>query len=103
MSKGKTAVQAAHASVTAFMVARIKVPEIADRWFNQGQKKVALRAESLDELLSLKEKAEKVNLPVALIRDMGLTELEPGTITALGIGPERNEKIDLVTGHLKLL
>ncbi len=103
MSKGKTAVQAAHASVTAFMEARKTVPQIADLWFKKGQKKVAVRVNSLDELIELMNKAKSMNLPYALISDMGLTELEPGTVTALGIGPERSEKIDLITGHLKLL
>jgi len=32
-----------------------------------------------------------------------LTEIEPGTITVLGIGPAKDTQIDKITGHLKML
>lgn len=83
--------------------ARAKKPEWLEEWLAEGQKKVVLRIGSLEELFELEEKAEALGLPTALITDRGLTELEPGTITCLAIGPAPSDLIDRITGHLKLL
>ena len=98
MSAGKIAAQVAHASVEAWKKADKK---IRDAWEREGAKKVVLQAQNEKELLELKKKSGK--LPTALIRDAGLTEIPPGTITCLAIGPAREEEIDKLTGSLKLL
>ena len=41
-------------------------------------------------------------VPYFAVKDFGLTELEPNTLTCIGIGPELNEKIDKITKSLKL-
>lgn len=103
MSKGKIAAQAGHAAVSAAEYARKNRPEWWSPWINEGQCKIAVKVSSEQEILELEKKARNVNLPIALIVDRGLTELPPETITCLGIGPAPSNKIDVVTGNLRLL
>ncbi|AEH61419.1 Aminoacyl-tRNA hydrolase [Methanosalsum zhilinae DSM 4017] len=100
LSKGKLAVQVAHAAVSAMQWAD---RDAIEKWKRGGQKKVVLRVATLKEMFELREEARRKNLPVALIQDAGLTQVEPGTVTVLGIGPADAEVLDRVTGHLKLV
>ncbi len=103
MGTGKLAAQVAHASLLAAEKSKSLNKELFKRWFESGQAKIVLKVHSLDELLSIKEKAERLDLPVEIVQDKGLTQLPEGTITCLGIGPADEELIDRVTGDLKLL
>ena len=103
MSRGKIAVQVAHGSVSSAEQARVLKQDIWKAWLREGQKKVAVKVSSDEDLIDLRRKAVSHSLPHALIRDAGMTELPPGTITVLGIGPAKAEIIDEVTGDLKLL
>ena len=103
MSKGKLAVQASHASVSALEEARKSHRDWVRSWLDEGQKKVVAKVKDLESLKKLEKLADEVGLPSALIEDRGLTELPPGTITALGIGPAPDELMDRVTRDLPLL
>ena len=103
MSRGKIAVQVAHGALCAAERARVTRQDVWKSWINEGQKKVAVKVASVNELLDLERLAIVHRLPNALIRDAGMTELPPGTITVVGIGPALSEEIDRVTGSLKLL
>ncbi len=103
MSKGKLAAQVAHASVIAAFKTYRDKREWFDAWWSSGQKKIVLKASSVEELLKLVDEARRRNLPVAVVRDAGLTELPPGTLTAIAIGPAPSRLIDEITGRLKLL
>ncbi|MGB9730337.1 MAG: peptidyl-tRNA hydrolase Pth2 [Thermoprotei archaeon] len=103
MGKGKLAAQVAHAAVLAAEICRNTRPFWHKEWMNEGQKKIVVKVNNLDELLKIKETAEAKGLPTALIQDAGLTQLEPGTITTLGIGPAPKDLLDPITRHLKLL
>jgi peptidyl-tRNA hydrolase, PTH2 family len=100
MNKGKIASQCAHASIASFLKAN---EEDRREWISEGMKKVVLKVSSEGEIESLFRLAKKERLPAEIIVDAGLTQIEPGTVTSLGIGPSNDEKIDRITGKLKLL
>ena len=103
LSKGKTAVQAGHAAVSAAEETRKHRKEWFEAWLFEGQRKIAVKVKSEKELLKLEEEVKELALPCALIVDKGLTEIPPNTITCLGIGPAPSEKVDKLTGGLPLL
>jgi PTH2 family peptidyl-tRNA hydrolase len=103
LSKGKVAAQAGHAAVSAAEEARKRRREWWSEWIEEGQRKIAVKVKSEKELLQLEQQAKELGLSCALIVDRGLTEVPPGTITCLGIGPAPAEKVDKITGMLSLL
>ncbi|MDP8012388.1 MAG: peptidyl-tRNA hydrolase Pth2 [Thermoplasmata archaeon] len=102
ISRGKLAVQVAHASVECAMKTYLNKREIFENWYKEGQKKVVLKVKNLNDLFLLREKAYGFGIYACLIQDAGLTEVPPGTITVLGIGPEKENLIDKITGSLPL-
>jgi len=104
MGKGKVAAQVAHAALDAAETARHKHPDWYDSWREQGQAKVVVKSDGGEgALIGLQKQARSLGLPSSLIQDRGLTQVEPGTTTCLGIGPGPSGEIDKVTGKLKLL
>lgn len=99
LGKGKMAAQASHASLDAYKKASYLNKKI---WELKGQKKVVLKAESEKEILALFNRAREEKTKPALIRDAGHTQIPAGTITAIAIGPDKDNIIDKITGHLKL-
>jgi PTH2 family peptidyl-tRNA hydrolase len=103
MSKGKIAAQVAHAAVASFYNTLLEKRDIALRWLDEGQPKIVVKVSNLSELKNIMREAEERGIITTLIRDAGHTELEPGTVTCLGIGPDYSDLIDEVTGELPLL
>jgi PTH2 family peptidyl-tRNA hydrolase len=103
LSKGKVAAQAGHAAFSAAEEARKHHKAWLDSWLSEGQCKIAVKVRNEKELLELEKQAKELALPNSVIVDRGLTEIPPGTITCLGIGPAPAEKIDRITGNLPLL
>ena len=100
LPKGKLAAQVAHASLEA----ALKSPRfVMEEWRAEGGKKVVLKVADLSELKKFEALARKEKLLSALITDAGHTTVPAGTVTCLGIGPDSEERIDRVTGQLKIL
>ena len=103
LTAGKAAVQVAHAAVDLVELARSRSPADLAEWKRQGQRKIALVASSLSEMEDIAHRARGRHLPTVLVQDAGLTEVPPGTVTVLGIGPGAAAAIDALTGSLPLL
>jgi PTH2 family peptidyl-tRNA hydrolase len=100
LDKGKLAAQVAHGSLEAFKKADVRSQE---EWESEGSKKVVVKIDTLKDMMEIKDKVKSLHVPYAVIRDAGKTQLNPGTVTVLGIGPAPSEMIDPVTKDLKLL
>jgi PTH2 family peptidyl-tRNA hydrolase len=100
MSCGKRCAQAGHAAIGAYNGAD---KSLQKAWLTEGQKKVVLKANDERTLFELKVLAERAGISHSLIQDAGMTEIPPGTITALGLGPAKSEDLDKITGNLTLL
>ncbi len=90
LSRGKLAVQVAHAAIIGYLKSD---SSLRRRWLDEGQKKVVLKVKNLEELLGIKHKAESLGLTTGIVQDAGLTEIPPGTITAVVIGLMRKGKL----------
>jgi PTH2 family peptidyl-tRNA hydrolase len=103
MGKGKIAVQVGHATITSAETTRKRHPDWWNNWFNEGQRKVVVKVNSESDLDQLRRKAEEMGIAAEIIHDSGLTQVEPGTSTCVGIGPAPAELVDKITGDLPLL
>lgn len=120
MRKGKMMAQASHASMKVFFdlgylsrmpgnppgTPRLEIylTEPMAEWVQGKFAKIVVGCNSLEELLELERQAKEAGVPRALIQDSGRTEFHGvPTYTALAIGPDYPEKIDPITGGLRLL
>ena len=99
MGRGKLAAQVAHASLSAYESAD---DSAQSEWKSGGQKKVVLKGSGKSQLQELADQARREGLAFSLIQDAGHTQLESGTVTALAVGPGREDVVDRVTGELSL-
>jgi PTH2 family peptidyl-tRNA hydrolase len=119
MRKGKMVAQGAHASLKAILdeglvensdlngqwYFHLSLRENALReWIEGSFKKVCVSVDSEEQLIDLYNKAKERGMICSLILDSGLTEFDGiATYTAVAIGPDYDDKIDELTGNLKLL
>jgi PTH2 family peptidyl-tRNA hydrolase len=103
MGRGKLAAQAAHASLMSYFEAEKADKHIAKEWLDSGEKKIVLKVSNEEALVKLYNAFKFKKVPCALVSDAGMTQLPPGSKTALGIGPWYSDKINEFTSGLKLL
>ena len=76
MGKGKLAAQASHASVSAFIKTQAKDKSLASAWLSEGQKKITLKVNSEEELLSLSKIPRNTSLLKQFLRGIKIAKLE---------------------------
>ncbi|KAH8903967.1 PTH2-domain-containing protein [Coniochaeta sp. PMI_546] len=111
MTKGKIAAQCGHATLACYKTLlqdSQKNPagpaaKLLKRWERHGQAKIAVQTKSQDEMLELMGKARSLGVTAEVIADAGRTQIDPGSLTVLGVGPAPKSVVDKITGHLKLL
>ncbi|KAI0428991.1 PTH2-domain-containing protein [Xylaria sp. FL1042] len=111
MTKGKIAAQCSHATLACYKTlsrTAARQPtsaeaKILQRWERLGQAKIAVQVKSQDELLTLMGKARSLRITAEVIQDAGRTQIDPGSLTVLGVGPAPKSLVDQITGGLKLL
>lgn len=114
MRKGKIAAQVAHASMKVFFdygdwvdtnsFEIANIPHNMVEWMKGAFTKIVVGVNSEEEIYNLAKKATELDIPHAVIVDNGFTEFHGNkTTTCIAIGPEDSEKIDKITGDLKLI
>ena len=102
LSKGKAAAQACHAALSCALAAQKKHASEFSSWNSAGQKISVLKVDGERDLFEFKAIAERQGITCSIVCDAGRTEVEPGTYTCLGIGPEKQSVLDKITGDLKM-
>lgn len=101
MRRGKEIAQGAHASMLSLVTH--KHDHRMKRWLKGPFTKIAVCIESEEELHALIQKANLEHYIVAPIVDSGKTEFKGlPTLTCAAFGPDTKERMDALTGHLKL-
>ena len=119
MRKGKFVTQGGHGIVKVFFdratitpnddtkfpyMMHIPITQPEYDWKEGIFKKIAYSVNSEQELFDIQSKCQKLDVPYAMIQDCGLTEFHGiPTWTCIAVGPDEDEKIDIITGGLPLL
>ena len=103
MGKGKIAAQVAHAAVSCALTAQKSEKKIFREWMNGGQKKIVIRVDSEEQLKELIRESRDAGLVTEPINDAGHTQISPGTLTCVGIGPAEEGILETITGRFSLL
>jgi PTH2 family peptidyl-tRNA hydrolase len=115
MRRGKEIAQGAHASI-AWLTQRLghpesMPPEFHVAWLSEAQRawvaasftKICCQVSSQQELEAVMDRALAAGVEAHLITDAGRTEFGGvPTVTAVAVGPDWEDRVDAVTGELRL-
>ena len=101
MSKGKVLAQVSHTIVDATVKAYTQ-SQLFFKWRADGEKIVILKVPDEKTLMCIMNIAERKGVNCGYTVDAGLTEVLPGTKTVGFVGPNFEDKVDKLTGQLKL-
>jgi len=86
------------------LICAFKLTKAEWQWFKGSFTKIVVGVDNEKELLQLVDEAKNRGIAANTIVDAGLTEFHgTPTLTCAAFGPDFPEKLDLLTGHLKLL
>jgi PTH2 family peptidyl-tRNA hydrolase len=111
MGRGKIAAQVAHASMEFLRDSLmehdhrhgVELTQTERDWLFGDRTKIVVQGGNETGLLDLHCRALARGLQAHVIRDLGKTEVDPNTTTALAIGPAHDYELVELTGHLRLL
>lgn len=116
MPKGKMVAQGSHASM-AFLTRRldptccyhptastVMLSEVEQRWLDESFVKICVKVKSEIDLLGIYNDAKEAGIEAHLVTDDGRTMFDGApTNTCVALGPDYAERLDPLTGHLRLL
>jgi peptidyl-tRNA hydrolase, PTH2 family len=111
--RGKEIAQACHASLGAFTQRLVhnvdkqnhtlKLSKAEEEWLAGSFRKICVYVNSEQELIDVYLKSKLLGVNCILIEDNGTTEFHGvKTKTCCAIGPDYDDKVDEITGHLPL-
>ena len=106
MTPGKIASQAGHAYLGAFLKCQELNPQLLVEYLESFPgTKVCLDGRNLAALLRAQAEAQSAGIPCSLITDSGCLNFFNGQpiITAIGLGPAREQQIKHITRRFQLL
>ena len=107
MKAGKIASQVAHAALGLYDDIIFGNNEYQQEalvyWVTYGQKKIVLKVPNLETMNNALNQCQQANIANCLITDPVCNQIPPGSKPVLGIGPDKSEKINKITGKFKLM
>ena len=103
LPKGKLAAQCGHAVSECVLKASSKDSRMLDRYLREGARKIVVSAPHLEGLRRIYGEAAESGIISCMVKDAGHTEIPPGTVTVVGLGPGKRSDIDSITSSLPLV